>query len=109
MTQTHPCQLVEPCDEQWGRGSGGWPGSPRPGCSCVLPSLAPQEGSLRTTYRLENLCNLLWAPVPDLCMLLGLLACSILSLYLCGVVGIYFMLWVMIQHDFALLLKLLQL
>ena len=39
----------------------------------------PTGGSLRTAYRWEHLCNLPWAPVPDLCALLGLLACPTLS------------------------------
>lgn len=97
-----PCVCV-------GRRVGRLARSPRPGCSCVLPSLTPQEGSLRTAYCWEHLCNCSGLLCTDLGTLPGLLVCSILCLYLCGVVGIYFMLWVMIQHDFALLLELLQL
>lgn len=45
----------------------------------------------------------------DLCTLPGLLVCSIRCVCLCGGVGISFMLWVMTQPSFALLLQLLQL
>lgn len=34
---------------------------------------------------------------------------SIVCLYQCGLVGIYFILWIMTQHDFILLCKLSQL
>ena len=100
--------MSKPLPSASGRGSGCWAGSPRPGYSCVLPSLTPQEGVTAHSPQLGAslysgfLCT-------DLGTLPGLLVCSIPCVYLCEGVGISFMLWVMTQPSLALLLQLLRL
>lgn len=115
MTQTHPRQLAKPCDEQApalcvGQRVG-LLGRVSTASLLLCASLTDPTGRGHCAQPAAGSIFVMYSGFlsTDLCTPPGLLVCSIPCVCLCGGAGISFMLWVMTQPSFALLLRLLQL
>ena len=115
VTQTHPRQLAKPCDEQApalcvGQRVG-LLGRVSTASLLLCASLTDPTGRGHCAQPAAGSIFVMYSGFlsTDLCTPPGLLVCSIPCVCLCGGAGISFMLWVMTQPSFALLLRLLQL